>query len=169
MTVFLFVWAFLLRDYFAFDLLPFLRPCVSATERTAIWSILSAFLIAVAIYLIGSTTSPESRVRKFSRCIARRSLTIVLALLRHAAHARLADCTRCGLHQPSLLFSNINMQKRIPTDPAAPFRKQDLTATQKARAEALRQAESDRAEKRLENDARIDVNAAKWRFLSSTD
>jgi len=69
----------------------------------------------------------------------------------------------------SFLFSNINMLKRIPTDPGAPFRKQDLTATQKARAEALRQAESDRAERRLENDARIDVNAAKWRFPSSTD
>ncbi|KXV04337.1 hypothetical protein CR51_13415 [Caballeronia megalochromosomata] len=61
------------------------------------------------------------------------------------------------------------MQKRIPTDPSAQFRKQDLTATQKARADALRQAESDRAEKRLQDDARIDVNAAKWRYVSSRD
>jgi len=93
----------------------------------------------------------------------RRSLTIVLALFRHAAHARVAN-----VHRPSF-FADINMLKRIPTDPAAPFRKQDLTATQKARVEALRQAESDRAEKRLENDARIDVNAAKWRYVSPTN
>ncbi|WP_250516955.1 hypothetical protein [Caballeronia sp. INDeC2] len=67
------------------------------------------------------------------------------------------------------LFSDIDMLKRTPADLAAPFRKQDLTATQKARVEALRQAEIDRAEKRLRDDARIDVNAAKWRYVSSTD
>ncbi|MGF6922978.1 hypothetical protein [Paraburkholderia sp. 40] len=50
-----------------------------------------------------------------------------------------------------------------------PSRQQDYVATQKARAEALRQAESDRAQKRLDDDARIDVNAAKWRYVCSRE
>ncbi|BBU30912.1 hypothetical protein BTHE68_46460 [Burkholderia sp. THE68] len=58
------------------------------------------------------------------------------------------------------------MLKRTSADSATHFKKQDLTATQKSRAEALRQAESDRAEKRLQDDARIDVHAAKWRYVS---
>ncbi|BAN27050.1 hypothetical protein BRPE64_DCDS01140 (plasmid) [Caballeronia insecticola] len=49
------------------------------------------------------------------------------------------------------------------------MRPQDHIATQKARAEALRRADSDRAQKRLDDDARIDVNAAKWRYVSPRD
>ena len=59
------------------------------------------------------------------------------------------------------------MLKRPPMSTSSPSRQEDPVATRKARAEALRQAEADRAQKRLDGDARIDVNAAKWRYVSS--
>jgi hypothetical protein len=59
----------------------------------------------------------------------------------------------------------INMQKQPSVYPATQFRKPEVSITQKARAESLRQADLDRAEKRLRDDARIDVNAAKWRYV----
>ncbi|CAB3754670.1 hypothetical protein [Paraburkholderia solisilvae] len=37
---------------------------------------------------------------------------------------------------------------------------------QKARVSAREQAENERAQKRREMDARIDVNASKWRYIS---
>ncbi|SAL46289.1 hypothetical protein AWB71_02503 [Caballeronia peredens] len=61
------------------------------------------------------------------------------------------------------------MLKRTTIAPTTSIRPQDHIATQKARAEALRRADSDRAQKRLDDDARIDVNAAKWRYVSPKD
>nr|WKF56398.1 hypothetical protein HUO10_000855 [Paraburkholderia busanensis] len=46
---------------------------------------------------------------------------------------------------------------------------QNHLATQKSRTESLRQEEADRAQKRLDGDALIDVNAAKWRYVSTRD
>lgn len=40
----------------------------------------------------------------------------------------------------------------------------DFVNTQKARAAALEKAENERAQKRRENDALLDVNASKWRY-----
>jgi hypothetical protein len=65
------------------------------------------------------------------------------------------------------LFAGIQMLKRPPMSSTSPSRQEDSVATRKARAEALRQAEADRAQKRFDDDARIDVNAAKWRYISS--
>ncbi|MGF6372331.1 hypothetical protein [Paraburkholderia sp. MM5482-R1] len=67
------------------------------------------------------------------------------------------------------LFAGVQMLKRTPMSPIMSGRPEDYVATQKARVEALRQAESDRAQKRLDDDARIDINAAKWRYVSSRD
>ncbi|WMY08269.1 hypothetical protein [Paraburkholderia phenoliruptrix] len=67
------------------------------------------------------------------------------------------------------LFAGIQMLKRPSMIPAPSSRQEDHVATRKARAEALRQAETDRAQKRLDGDARIDVNAAKWRYVSSRE
>ncbi|PLZ03755.1 hypothetical protein CY652_05100 [Burkholderia sp. WAC0059] len=48
----------------------------------------------------------------------------------------------------------------------SPARQSDFVSTQKARAAALAKAESERAQKRRENDALLDVNASKWRYDS---
>ncbi|MGF6758960.1 hypothetical protein [Paraburkholderia sp. GAS42] len=45
----------------------------------------------------------------------------------------------------------------------------DFALTQKARVAAMAKAESDRAQKRQDNDARIDVNAGKWRYVCQRD
>jgi hypothetical protein len=45
----------------------------------------------------------------------------------------------------------------------------DFALTQKARVAAMAKAESDRAQKRQDNDARIDVNAGKWRYVCQND
>lgn len=44
-------------------------------------------------------------------------------------------------------------------------RQNDYADTQKARALALKLADSERAQKRRESDARINVNASKWRYI----
>ncbi|RKT21974.1 hypothetical protein B0G69_5390 [Paraburkholderia sp. RAU2J] len=56
------------------------------------------------------------------------------------------------------------MQNRTKAYSSSPARQSDFIATQKERAAALAKAESERAQKRCENDARIDVNASKWRY-----
>lgn len=50
---------------------------------------------------------------------------------------------------------------KLPT----PARPSDSVDVRKARELALKRADIERAEKRLENDARIDVNASKWRYV----
>ncbi len=67
------------------------------------------------------------------------------------------------------LFAGIQMLKRPPMSLTPSSTQEDHVATRRARAEALRQAEADRAQKRLEGDARIDVNAAKWHYVSSRE
>jgi hypothetical protein len=46
----------------------------------------------------------------------------------------------------------------------SPVSHYDFVSTQKARAAALEKAENERAQKRRENDALLDVNASKWRY-----
>jgi hypothetical protein len=58
------------------------------------------------------------------------------------------------------------MTKR-PLFTATPGTKQGEETSQKARTEALRQADLQRTRKRLDNDSHIDVHAAKWRYVSS--
>ncbi|SAL87568.1 hypothetical protein AWB74_08169 [Caballeronia arvi] len=54
-----------------------------------------------------------------------------------------------------------------PLIPATPGTKQGNDTSQKARTEALRQADLQRTRKRLDSDSHIDVHAAKWRYVSS--
>lgn len=49
---------------------------------------------------------------------------------------------------------------------SSPVRQSDFVVAQKARAAALEKADSERAQKRRENDALLDVNARKWRYES---
>ncbi|POR50630.1 hypothetical protein B0G62_108122 [Paraburkholderia eburnea] len=58
------------------------------------------------------------------------------------------------------------MPKRTNQYSPSPVRQSDFAITQKARAAALEKAEGERAQKRLENDALLDVNANKWRYDS---
>ncbi|KVN53925.1 hypothetical protein [Burkholderia stagnalis] len=57
------------------------------------------------------------------------------------------------------------MPKQTELKPATPARQSDYVDVKKARALALKRADSERAEKRRENDARINVNASKWRYI----
>lgn len=57
------------------------------------------------------------------------------------------------------------MPKQTALKPASPASHSDYVDVKKARALALKRADSERAEKRRENDARIDVNASKWRYI----
>lgn len=56
-------------------------------------------------------------------------------------------------------------KKTVPYTPS-PTGQSDFAMTQKARAAALVKADSERAEKRRENDSLLDVNAGKWRYNS---
>ena len=56
------------------------------------------------------------------------------------------------------------MPKQTERKLATPVRHSDFVDVQKARSSALKRADIERAQKRLENDARIDVNASKWRY-----
>ncbi len=58
------------------------------------------------------------------------------------------------------------MIKRARAYSPSPARPGDIVTAQKARAAALEEAERERAQKRRENDARLDVNASKWRYDS---
>ncbi|WP_423382429.1 hypothetical protein [Burkholderia sp. LMG 32019] len=57
------------------------------------------------------------------------------------------------------------MPKQTELKPATPTAHSDYVDMKKARASALKRADSERAEKRRENDARINVNASKWRYI----
>lgn len=65
-----------------------------------------------------------------------------------------------------ILFWGTSMQKQTERKLASPARQSDFVDVQKSRALALKRADIERAQKRLENDARIDVNASKWRYIS---
>jgi len=53
-------------------------------------------------------------------------------------------------------------QPRTYSSPAV--RQSDYAVEQKARESARKMAEGERAQRRRDMDARIDVNAAKWRY-----
>lgn len=57
------------------------------------------------------------------------------------------------------------MSKQSELKLATPVRESDNVDTKKARDLALKRADSERAQKRRENDARINVNASKWRYI----
>jgi hypothetical protein len=61
------------------------------------------------------------------------------------------------------------MPKQTEPKSATPVRQSDHVDAQKARALALKHADSERAQKRRENDARINVNASKWRYICQED
>ncbi|HEY3596241.1 MAG TPA: hypothetical protein VGL08_01805 [Paraburkholderia sp.] len=56
--------------------------------------------------------------------------------------------------------------KVIPT--TSPVRQSDYSVMQKTRAAALGKADDEREQKRRESDARINVNASKWRYVCSS-
>jgi len=58
------------------------------------------------------------------------------------------------------------MIKRPREYSPSPAKQNDFVSTQKARAAALEKAENERAQKRRDNDALLDVNASKWRYDS---
>ncbi|OLL27328.1 hypothetical protein BTH42_33335 [Burkholderia sp. SRS-W-2-2016] len=53
-----------------------------------------------------------------------------------------------------------------PSLSSSSVRQSDFIVAQEARATALEKADSERAQKRRENDALLDVNASKWRYES---
>jgi hypothetical protein len=57
------------------------------------------------------------------------------------------------------------MQKPTKVHSPLSARQSEFSATQKERISALAKAENERAEKRRDSDARIDVNASKWRYI----
>jgi hypothetical protein len=63
------------------------------------------------------------------------------------------------------LLSGINMQRQTKVYPAPPSKQSDYASQQAARVSAQQKAENERAQKRLEMDARLDVNASKWRYV----
>lgn len=46
-----------------------------------------------------------------------------------------------------------------------PTRQNEDTLKRKARSIELEKADQERAQKRLDNDAKLDVNASKWRYV----
>lgn len=58
------------------------------------------------------------------------------------------------------------MPRRPEVYSPSPIKKSDFPITQKARAAAMEKAESERARKRDEHDALLNVNASKWRYDS---
>lgn len=62
------------------------------------------------------------------------------------------------------------MASRMKVNPAvtSTSRQSDFVVAQKARASALERADDERAQKRRDNDARLDVNASKWRYVCPT-
>ncbi|QBR04084.1 hypothetical protein [Paraburkholderia pallida] len=61
------------------------------------------------------------------------------------------------------------MRQRTKAYSASPIRQCDFASTQKARAAVLEKAENERAQKRRDNDARLDVNASKWRYVCTSN
>jgi hypothetical protein len=58
-----------------------------------------------------------------------------------------------------------SMQSPIKVNSPAPLKQSEHAVAQKARASALERADDERAQKRRDNDARLDVNASKWRYV----
>lgn len=56
------------------------------------------------------------------------------------------------------------MLKRTTVDTTSLVKQSDFAISQKARVAALEKAEKERAQKRRENDALLNVNASRWRF-----
>lgn len=61
------------------------------------------------------------------------------------------------------------MFQRTKAYSASPITQSEFASTRKARAAALETAENERAQKRRENDARLDVNASKWRYVCTSN
>lgn len=59
------------------------------------------------------------------------------------------------------------MQKQTRAYQVSPAKQSDYATQQRARVAAQQQAEIDREQKRREMDARLDVNAGKWRYTVS--
>jgi hypothetical protein len=59
------------------------------------------------------------------------------------------------------------MQRQTKVYSNSPVRLSDYGMEQKARVSAWERADSERAQKRREMDARINVNASKWRYICS--
>jgi hypothetical protein len=57
------------------------------------------------------------------------------------------------------------MLKQTKVYSTSPVRQGDYVIEQKERVSAREKAESERARKRLDMDARINVNASKWRYI----
>ncbi|SAL78013.1 hypothetical protein AWB67_05190 [Caballeronia terrestris] len=59
------------------------------------------------------------------------------------------------------------MTSQVKVVPAAPVqpKQSEHAVAQRARATAFERADAERAQKRLDNDARLDVNASKWRYV----
>lgn len=61
------------------------------------------------------------------------------------------------------------MRGRPKVYTASPITPSDFASTQKARAAALERADNERAQKRRDSDARLDVNASKWRYVCTSN
>lgn len=57
------------------------------------------------------------------------------------------------------------MSAKTKVNLSAPVRQSEFLLNQKSRASALERADSERAQKRRDSDARLDVNASKWRYV----
>jgi hypothetical protein len=57
------------------------------------------------------------------------------------------------------------MPKQTKVYATSPVRQGDYFIEQRERVSARDKAENERARKRLDMDARIDVNASKWRYI----
>jgi hypothetical protein len=62
-------------------------------------------------------------------------------------------------------YTGTTMRAQTKVIPATAGRQSEYMVAQKSRASALADADDLRAQKRLESDARIDVNASKWRYV----
>ncbi|RQH09057.1 hypothetical protein D1Y85_04115 [Paraburkholderia dinghuensis] len=51
----------------------------------------------------------------------------------------------------------------------SPITQSEFASTRKARAAALETAENERAQKRRDNDALLNVNASKWRYVCNSN
>jgi hypothetical protein len=60
----------------------------------------------------------------------------------------------------------LNMSLQVKTNAPLPARQSDYVVAQKSRAAALQHADAQRAQQRGIDYASIDVNAAKWRYVS---
>lgn len=61
------------------------------------------------------------------------------------------------------------MRERTKVYSASPISQGEFASTQKARAAALEKADNERAQRRRDSDARLDVNASKWRYVCTSN